>query len=124
MYTRSVRPCVLQCAGSPAPRPSTVLSPWPASSRLALLLDCAPLPPSSTFSPEQPIEALHTQQARQVYLCPEPDFWMSFAVNVASRDIKQGGKTGVEYLDQDVHSSALKTHLQQAYALYKVCAAQ
>lgn len=55
-----------------------------------------------------------------MYESPEPDFWISLAVSVAAQDIKQGAVTGVEYLDQDVHTSILRSHLRQAYALYTV----
>lgn len=32
---------------------------------------------TATFSPGQPIEVLRTQKTRQVYLNPEPNFWIS-----------------------------------------------
>lgn len=71
------------------------------------------------FAPSKRCEAVHTQKTRQLYLNPEPDFWIVLIVRVPATYRTQDGKTTAEYHEEDVQDTVFQAVLKQAYTMFK-----
>lgn len=74
-----------------------------------------------TFT-DTPSESLHTQQTRQLFFQPEPDFWMVLTVNVPYIERPCEGTTsaGVEYQEDDVQDHVYQAVLRQSYNTFRL----
>ncbi|OQR70131.1 vacuolar fusion protein CCZ1-like [Tropilaelaps mercedesae] len=71
------------------------------------------------FSPEQPCEVLHTQKTRQIFLEPEPDYWMVLTLTLPSQQRTRDSQTVVEYLAEDVQDAVYQAVLRRLYTLFR-----
>ncbi|EDQ87021.1 uncharacterized protein MONBRDRAFT_27748 [Monosiga brevicollis MX1] len=104
---------------------SEALFNFTSSSYLLLLTHFPPLTHlfnssnNSTFS-SKPIEVLHTQMARRVFLNPEPNFFMSMSLYLSFTSGKKEGEEVNMYDDHSVMDAALTQLLQNAYERYRL----
>lgn len=71
------------------------------------------------FSPSKPCESVHTQKTRQIYLNPEPDFWIVMTIQIPATFKTEDGKTVAEYHEEDVQDIVYQAVLEQAYTMFK-----
>ncbi|XP_059170068.1 vacuolar fusion protein CCZ1 homolog isoform X2 [Physella acuta] len=74
---------------------------------------------SETFS-DRPCQSLHTQKTRQVFLEPEPSFWMIMTVSIPFKEKSLDGQKVTEYRDDHVQDSVFEAILGQAYKMFKL----
>ncbi|KAG0241500.1 vacuolar fusion protein ccz1 [Actinomortierella wolfii] len=77
------------------------------------------------FSPNAPCENVHSQKNRLVFYEAEPGYWLHMSIELGTiRKTVKGsdGKQRVitEYQEHDLHDTALRAMLEQAYLMYRV----
>eukprot|EP01147_Barroeca_monosierra_P001366 gene1366-4541_t len=72
------------------------------------------------FSPSEPVEVVHTKQTRQVFLSPEPHFWLAMTIMLPCRTEIVKGEKRLRFLDGDVQDAALQSQIKQAYDMFKI----
>jgi hypothetical protein len=80
---------------------------------------------SRAFSPSQPVQTVHTQKARLVFLQPEPGFWLHMSIELGIsryqvRDSNGKLRTVTDYLDAELNDEAVEGILKVGYQMYKV----
>ncbi|KAI9487631.1 MAG: hypothetical protein EXX96DRAFT_86315 [Benjaminiella poitrasii] len=80
---------------------------------------------TSTFSPSQPTQNVHSQKNRMVFLQPEPGFWMHMCIELGIlrrqiKDSKGKEKLVTEYLDSQLNDKALEAVLKIGYEQFKL----
>ncbi|KAI9362326.1 hypothetical protein BD770DRAFT_418570 [Pilaira anomala] len=80
---------------------------------------------TSTFSPSQPTQNVHSQKNRMVFLQPEPGFWIHMCVELGIlrkqiKDSKGKEKLVTEYLDSQLNDNALEAVLKIGYEQFKL----
>lgn len=80
---------------------------------------------TSTFSPSQPTQNVHSQKHRMVFLQPEPGFWIHMCVELGImrkqiKDSKGKEKLVTEYLDSQLNDRALEAVLKIGYEQFKL----
>ncbi|XP_041362737.1 vacuolar fusion protein CCZ1 homolog [Gigantopelta aegis] len=74
---------------------------------------------SETFS-DKPCECVHTQKTRQLFLEPEPEFWMAMTVSIPYSEKVKDGHSYIEYREEDVQDSVYAAVLKQAYRMFQL----
>ncbi|CAM0141878.1 hypothetical protein VKS41_004419 [Umbelopsis sp. WA50703] len=80
---------------------------------------------TSAFSPSQPVQTVHTQKARLVFLQPEPGFWLHMSIELGIsryqvRDSNGKLRTVTDYLDAELNDEAVEGILKVGYQMYKL----
>ncbi|KAI8053630.1 hypothetical protein BDF21DRAFT_468341 [Thamnidium elegans] len=80
---------------------------------------------TSTFSPSQPTQNVHSQKNRMIFLQPEPGFWIHMCVELGIlrkqiKDSKGKEKLVTEYLDSQLNDNALEAVLKIGYEQFKL----
>ena len=70
----------------------------------------------SMFNPEEPVEAVHLEKHRTVFLPVEDGFWLCMEVNNPTY-IADGA---TQYSEEELDDKALQRVLQQAYDAYRL----
>ncbi|GFT12103.1 vacuolar fusion protein CCZ1 homolog [Nephila pilipes] len=65
-----------------------------------------------------PCEALHTQKAKQVFLEPEPGFWMVMTLNVPFQQKSRDGQTYMEYFTDEIQDHIYQSLLLKSYRMF------
>ncbi|CAG8682148.1 8076_t:CDS:2, partial [Acaulospora morrowiae] len=77
------------------------------------------------FSPTKPCENVHTQKNRLMFFEPEPNYWIHISIELGHvkkivKDKDGKPKTITDYLDANLHDSAIKRMLEIGYEMYKI----
>eukprot|EP00055_Hartaetosiga_balthica_P008520 m.32010 g.32010 ORF g.32010 m.32010 type:complete len:458 (-) comp6352_c0_seq2:57-1430(-) len=68
------------------------------------------------FSPDKPVEIVHTKHMRQAFFQPEPHFWMCMTIKL--KTVVKGKL--VEFQEEEVLDESLLSLLKQSYAMLKL----
>lgn len=74
---------------------------------------------TSTFS-DLPCQSIHMQKTRQLFLEPEPGFWMAMTVSLPFKEKVKDGQSYIEYREDDVQDSVFAAVLNLAYKMFKL----
>ncbi|KAF9946470.1 vacuolar fusion protein ccz1 [Modicella reniformis] len=77
------------------------------------------------FSPTAPCENVHSQKNRLVFYEAEPGYWLHLCVELGTTKRSVKGPDGknrdtIEYMEHNVHDTALSALLEQTYGMYRV----
>ncbi|KAF8774440.1 vacuolar fusion protein CCZ1 homolog [Argiope bruennichi] len=72
---------------------------------------------TSTFG-TSPCEALHTQKTKQVFLEPEPGFWMVMTLNVPCQQKSRDGQVYMEYFTDEIQDHVYQSLLLKSYRMF------
>ncbi|GIX67544.1 vacuolar fusion protein CCZ1 homolog [Caerostris darwini] len=65
-----------------------------------------------------PCEALHTQKTKQVFLEPEPGFWMVMILNVPCQQKNRDGQIFMEYFTDEIQDHIYQSLLLKSYRMF------
>ncbi|CAL1277491.1 unnamed protein product [Larinioides sclopetarius] len=65
-----------------------------------------------------PCEALHTQKTKQVFLEPEPGFWMVMTLNVPCQQKSRDGQVYMEYFTDEIQDHIYQSLLLKSYRMF------
>ncbi|GBM88838.1 Vacuolar fusion protein CCZ1 [Araneus ventricosus] len=65
-----------------------------------------------------PCEALHTQKTKQVFLEPEPGFWMVMTLNVPCQQKSRDGQAYMEYFTDEIQDHVYQSLLLKSYRMF------
>lgn len=65
-------------------------------------------------------EALHTQKTKQIFLEPEPGFWMIMTLNVPSQQKTRDGQIYVEYFTDEIQDHVYQALLMKCYRMFSL----
>jgi len=71
------------------------------------------------FSPDKPVETMHTERHTTAYFHPEGPFWMAMTVANPSVTKVKDGKTVLEYKENELDDLSLRTVVFQIYRMFK-----
>eukprot|EP00054_Salpingoeca_dolichothecata_P008619 m.48892 g.48892 ORF g.48892 m.48892 type:complete len:461 (-) comp17852_c0_seq4:65-1447(-) len=75
---------------------------------------------TSTFS-DIPVQTMCTKKTRQIFLNPEPDFWISMIIELPyTQKTTKDGEQVIEYHEHAVQDVILQSMLSLAYKMYKL----
>ncbi|XP_046370029.2 vacuolar fusion protein CCZ1 homolog [Haliotis rufescens] len=73
---------------------------------------------TETFS-DKPCESVHTLKTRQLFLEPEPNFWMVLTVSIPYSEKTKDGKSYIEYREDDIQDSVFEAVVRQSYRMFQ-----
>ncbi len=74
--------------------------------------------PGSDYSPEKPLEAMHTEKHRYAFFECEKDYWMVLVVE--NPRVAKDAKSAPVYAEDELDDSILQSLLKHAYSLFSV----
>jgi hypothetical protein len=72
----------------------------------------------SDYSPEKPLEAMHTEKHRYAFFECEKDYWMVLVVE--NPRVAKDAKSAPVYAEDELDDSILQSLLKHAYSLFSV----